>query len=59
MCTMKTGAELVCSCRYLNDKLLRDMAGALTANDMEALFKPVRCLLLVWQALRHAVAFCA
>ncbi|KAK9811489.1 hypothetical protein WJX72_004757 [[Myrmecia] bisecta] len=27
--------------RFLNDKLLRDMAGALTAPDMEALFKPV------------------
>lgn len=27
--------------RYLNDKLLRDMAPTLTANDMESLFKPV------------------
>lgn len=27
--------------RWLNDKLLRDMAGTLTARDMEALFKPV------------------
>lgn len=27
--------------RWLNDKLLRDMAGALTARDMDALFKPV------------------
>lgn len=26
--------------RWLNDKLLRDMAGALTAPDMEALFRP-------------------
>ena len=26
--------------RYLNDKLLRDMAPALTAKDMESLFKP-------------------
>lgn len=27
--------------RWLNDKLLRDMAGALTAQDMASLFKPV------------------
>lgn len=27
--------------RWLNDKLLRDMAGALTAADMASLFKPV------------------
>lgn len=27
--------------RYLNDKLLRDMAPALTAKDIESLFKPV------------------
>lgn len=27
--------------RWLNDKLLRDMAGPLTAMDMESLFKPV------------------
>lgn len=27
--------------RWLNDKLLRDMAGPMTANDMEAQFKPV------------------
>jgi hypothetical protein len=27
--------------RYLNDKLLRDMAPTLTASDMESLFKPV------------------
>ena len=26
--------------RWLNDKLLQDMAGAMTAADMEALFKP-------------------
>lgn len=26
--------------RFLNDKLLRDMAGPLTARDMESLFKP-------------------
>lgn len=26
--------------RFLNDKLLRDMAGPLTASDMEGLFKP-------------------
>lgn len=27
--------------RWLNDKLLRDMAGTLTASDMASLFKPV------------------
>ena len=27
--------------RFLNDKLLRDMAGPLTASEMEGLFKPV------------------
>ena len=26
--------------RFLNDKMLRDMAGPLTASDMEGLFKP-------------------
>ena len=27
--------------RFLNDKMLRDMAGPLTASEMEGLFKPV------------------
>lgn len=33
---------LRCRCNdRLNDKLLRDMAGALTASEMASLFKPV------------------
>ena len=40
-CSIVEGITQPSHCRYLNDKLLRDMAGALTANDMEALFKPV------------------